>query len=213
MKVEICLSVRAPFNQSVAKDGPYFGRISSRLAPNRAVELKSNVSKFSWNLPSQSVVRLKDDEMATLSQQSPYRCDQCGTPDIVAVPLVYQQGTRTYANPFGWGSSQSHSAQAASPPRRRSYLRSFLLWGPPTSLFFLWSYAGISAMLEHRNVRRSAQEEMAVFLFLGLICLGGLVISATRIYRYNRRVYPQAQWDWEHTYMCRRCGSRLLISS
>lgn len=150
--------------------------------------------------------------MATVQQLTPYHCDQCGTPEIVAVPLIYQQGTHTYSNRFGWGSSQSHSAQAVAPPRPRSYFRPFLLWGVPTFLFLLWSYAGGSAILEHHKVRGTAQGEVAVFLLLGLACLGGLFLGVIRIFVYNRKAYPKAHWEWEHTYMCRRCGSLSLIT-
>jgi hypothetical protein len=151
--------------------------------------------------------------MASVPQQNPYQCDQCGTPNIVAVPLLYQQGTRNYSTGIGWGSSQTHSAHAAAPPRPRGYTRPFLFWGVPTFLFFLWSYAGFSAILERLNVRGTTAEEAAVFLFLGLACLGGLISKLSRVFRYNREVYPQSHWDWEHTYMCRRCGKILVISS
>jgi hypothetical protein len=46
---------------------------------------------------------------------------QCGSPNIVALPVPYEQGTRTYSSPNYWGSSQSHSAQGAAPPRRKGY--------------------------------------------------------------------------------------------
>jgi hypothetical protein len=151
--------------------------------------------------------------MASLPQQNPYQCDQCGTPDIVAMPLLYQQGTRTYSTTVGWGSSQTYSAQASIPPRTRGYVRPLLLWSVPIVLFFLWSYAGFSAVLERPNIMTTAAEEAALFLVLGLTCLAGLVSNLGRISRYNRDVYPRLHWDWEHTYKCRRCGSLRLIGS
>jgi hypothetical protein len=151
--------------------------------------------------------------MASLPQQNPYQCDQCGTPDIVAMPLLYQQGTRTYSTTVGWGSSQTNSAQASIPPRTRGYVRPLLLWSVPIVLFFLWSYAGFSAVLERPNIMTTAAEEAALFLVLGLTCLAGLVSNLGRISRYNRDVYPRLHWDWEHTYKCRRCGSLRLIGS
>ena len=30
---------------------------------------------------------------------------------------------------------------------------------------------------------------------------------------YNREVYPRLRWNWEHTYICRRCGKPRLIPS
>lgn len=120
--------------------------------------------------------------MASVPQQNPYQCDPCGTPNIVAVPLLYQQGSRNYSTAIGWGSSQTYSAQAAAPPCPRGYTRPFLFWGIPTFLFFLWSYAGFSAILERLKVRGTTAEEAAVFLLLGLTCLGGLISKLSRIF-------------------------------
>ena len=157
--------------------------------------------------------RLRGNEMASVQLQNPYLCDQCGTPEIVAVPLLYQQGTRTSSGPFGWGSSQSYSAHAAAPPRPRGYLRPLLLWGLPILLFFLWTFAGFSSILEHPMATATTGNAVVFFLLLGVACLGGLVFNLRRISRYNREIYPRLHWDWEHTYMCRRCGNFRLIPS
>src|SRR5258708_1425559 len=50
-------------------------------------------------------------EMSVAKQQHSYQCDQCGSPNIVALPVLHEQGTRTYSSPTNWGSSQSYSAQ------------------------------------------------------------------------------------------------------
>ena len=171
------------------------------------------MSGFSWNLPSQSVVRLEDDEMATLLQQSPYQCDQCGTPDIVAVSLVYQQGTRTHSGMFHPGSSQSCSAQVAAPPQPRGFARPLVLWGFAIYFSCFWAYAGFSALHRHPKNPASFEYPIACLLFLATACLGTLILKFRRISRYNREVYPKLRSHWEHTYMCRRCGSRTFISS
>ncbi|MGF7181505.1 hypothetical protein HDF11_003023 [Tunturiibacter psychrotolerans] len=44
-------------------------------------------------------------------------------------------------------------------------------------------------------------DAVAIFLFLGVACLGGLVLNLRRVSRHNREVYPRLYWDWEHTYM------------
>jgi len=161
----------------------------------------------------QDAVRFEDTSMATVPQQNPYQCDQCGTANIVAVPLLYEQGTRTYSGTFHRGSSQSYSAQVAAPPRPQRYTRPLLLWGFPTFLFAIWSYAGLRSILEHPRATATTANEVCVFIVLGLACFGALALNYRKIYRYNRKVYPQLHWDWEHTYMCRRCGSFRLISS
>ena len=52
---------------------------------------------------------------------------------------------------------------------------------------------------------------MAFLACLGLICCLGMSLSVRRIARYNREVYPRLQWNWEHTYICQRCGNSQLI--
>jgi hypothetical protein len=151
--------------------------------------------------------------MASIPQQNPFQCDQCGTPDIVAMPVLYQQGTHTYSSPFGWGSSQSHSAQAAASPRPRSYVRPFLLWGFAICFFFFWGIAGLTALPQHPTTAGTTENAVAIFLALGFACLGGMILNVRRISHYNRDVYPRLHWDWEHTYKCRRCGSLRLIGS
>jgi len=39
------------------------------------------------------------------------------------------------------------------------------------------------------------------------------MLNLRRISRYNREVYSRLLWDWQHTYMCRRCGTFSLIAS
>ena len=80
--------------------------------------------------------------MATLSQPNPYHCDQCGTGEIVAVPLLYQQGTRTFSGTFSHGTSQSYSAQIAAPPHPRGYIRPFVLWGFAICFLRFWGRRG-----------------------------------------------------------------------
>lgn len=150
--------------------------------------------------------------MATALQQNLYRCEQCGAPDIVAVPLLYQQGTRTYSGTFHSGISQSYSAGSASPPRPLGYAWPLLLWAVPTLLLSLWTYAGVSSILDHPRATTAAIGQVLVFLILGLACLGSMISKFRNISRYNREVYPQIHWDWSHTYMCLRCGNRSLIS-
>ena len=94
-------------------------------------------------------------EMSVAKQQHSYQCDQCGSPNIVAMPVLYEQGTRTYSSPTNWGSSQSYSAQGAAPPRRKGYGGPFLLWGFLLSFFLFWSWACYSAMLKYPKTASS----------------------------------------------------------
>ena len=104
--------------------------------------------------------------MSVAKQQHSYQCDQCGSPNIVALPVLYEQGTRTYSSPTNWGSSQSHSAQGAAPPRRKGYGGPFLLWGFLLSFFLFWSWACYSAMLKHPKTASSMEYPLGL---LGLL--------------------------------------------
>jgi hypothetical protein len=151
--------------------------------------------------------------MATLLQPNPYSCDQCGSGEIVAVPLLYQQGTRAFSNTFIHGTSQSYSAQMAAPPRPRGYMGPFVLWGFAICLFSAWSYAGLSSILQHPSTTAMSGNVVALFMLLCVASFAGLLLNLRRIFHYNHEIFPQLQSDWRHTYMCRRCGKTRLIPS
>ncbi len=45
--------------------------------------------------------------MAATGQVMAYRCEQCGSSEIVALSLLYEQGTRSFSGRFTSGVSQS----------------------------------------------------------------------------------------------------------
>ncbi len=151
--------------------------------------------------------------MASLAQLNPYRCDQCGTTNIVAAPVVYQQGTRAYSGTFNSGTSQSYSAQQAVPPRPLGYLKPVFRWGPLILLVSVWTVIGFRSILELPRMSMFRVELAVVFLLLEVFALAGLVFNLRKIARYNRDIYPRLRWNWEHTYICRRCGKFSLIPS
>jgi DNA-directed RNA polymerase subunit RPC12/RpoP len=152
-------------------------------------------------------------KMSVAKQQHSYQCDQCGSPNIAALSVLYEQGTRTYSSPTNWGSSQSYSAQGAAPPRRKGYGGPFLLWGFLLSFFLFWSWACYSAMLKYPKTASSMEYALG---FLGLMVLGcviGLVLTSRKVSRYNQAVFPNLYATWARTYMCHRCGKLLHIPS
>ena len=151
--------------------------------------------------------------MASLAQLNPYRCDQCGTTNIVAAPVVYQQGTRAYSGTFSSGTSQYYSAQQAVPPRPLGYLKPVFRWGPLILLLSVWTVIGFRSILELPRMSMFRVELAVVFLLLEVFALAGLVFNLRKIARYNRDIYPRLRWNWEHTYICRRCGKFSLIPS
>ncbi len=160
---------------------------------------------------SQAFARLGTTKMASVSQPNPYQCDQCGTTNIVAAPVLYQQGTHTYSTRFHSGTTQSFSAQAAAPPDPRGYGRPLLFWGVPICFMFFWGFAGLGRILDHPQSAAALGNAVGILLFLGVVLLGGMLLSFRRVARYNREVYPRLYWNWEHTYICRRCGRFRLI--
>lgn len=151
--------------------------------------------------------------MATVLEQAPYQCDRCGTASIVAASVIYQQGTHTYSSHFSRTTSQSASAQAAAPPCPRGYIRPLVVWGPIVLFLALWSFVGLGSAFEVHGI--SAVKVMLAFIILVLFIasFAGLVNSLRKVGRYNREVYPRLRWNWEHTYICRRCGNSQLIPS
>ena len=150
--------------------------------------------------------------MATLPQQNLYQCDRCGSASIVAVSLLYQQGTHSYAGTLHSGISQSVSAQVAAPPKPRGYLRPILVWGFGIYFALFWGYAGLSSLSLHPNTSASSVGVALIFLLLGLALLIVLVFNLRRLARYNREIFPQILSNWQHTYMCRKCGTTRLIT-
>jgi hypothetical protein len=151
--------------------------------------------------------------MASVSQLNPYQCDQCGTTNIVAAPVLYQQGTRAYSGTFSSGTSQSYSAQVAAPPSPRGYGRP-PCFGDPILLFVFGAIVGFrSGFLNSRKRQCIGWTWLQCLLLLAVVCLEGCFLSFRRIARYNREVYPRLHWNWEHTYICRRCGKLRLIPS
>ena len=148
-----------------------------------------------------------------VAQNNSYRCDRCGTTNVVAAPVLFQQGTRSYSGTFSSGTTQTFAAQAVAPPRPRGYLRPVVIWGPAITIFFAWSVAGISSIHEHPLTSALHPSAVVVFLLLGAASVIGMLLGLRKRIRYNKDVYPQLRWNWEHTYICRRCGSSLLIQS
>jgi predicted RNA-binding Zn-ribbon protein involved in translation (DUF1610 family) len=151
--------------------------------------------------------------MVTAQQQTAYRCSQCGSPEIVALSLLYEQGTRSFSGRFTFGVSQSIAAKAAAPPAPKHYFHPFVLWGPVIIILSFWIYAGFRSVLLHPGTTALKGEMIIVLLLLSLIVLAGLLFSLRKIARYNREVYPRLYSDWAQTFMCRRCGKYSLIRS
>lgn len=150
-------------------------------------------------------------EMGAVGQYNSYQCDQCGSTNVVAAPVIYEQGTRTYSGMFNSGVSKSQAAIGAAPPGAQSYRRPLLLWGTALCFSLFWGFAGLGRLLGHSQTSSALQRVVTLLFITAVLCLGALLLKLRKVERYNREVYPRLRWDWEHTYICRRCGNSLLI--
>lgn len=148
-----------------------------------------------------------------LEQQTPYQCDRCGGTNVVAAPLVYQQGTHTHSSHFGRTTSQSVSAGAAAPPPPRGYLRPVIVWGPMVVFFSLWAFIALGSVFEVHGISSFKVNLALTILVLCVGSVAALVNSIRKVTQYNRKVLPRLHWNWEHTFICRRCGHSQLIPS
>ena len=151
--------------------------------------------------------------MGDVVEQTLYKCARCGATNIVAAPVLFQQGTHTYSTRFLSGTTQSFSAQAAAPPSPRGYIRTFVLWIPLILLLSIWTVVGFRSVFEFHQIAISRVDMAVVFLILDIASIGGLLFNLRKVVHFNREVYPRLYWNWEHTYICRRCGNSQLISS
>lgn len=151
--------------------------------------------------------------MGDVVEQTLYKCDRCGATNLVAAPVLFQQGTHTYSTRFLSGTTQSFSAQAAAPPRPRGYIRPFVLWIPLNLLLSIWTVVGFRSVFEFHLISISRVDMAVVFLILDIASIGGLLFNLRKVLHFNREVYPRLYWNWEHTYSCRRCGNSQLIPS
>ena len=178
-------------------------RAVARVVENTRPGLKCSSRRDMSDLPKTSA---RGNAMATSVAQQAYQCDQCGNPDIVAVPLLYQQGTRTFSGVFNRGVSQSVAAQTLSPPRTRRYAIRAFAWGMVVVLCLLWGCTALRAFLLDGTHSASLSSITVVTLLLCMGAIIGMFRSMRKIYRYNHDIYPELEAKWAHSFMCRRCG-------
>jgi hypothetical protein len=148
--------------------------------------------------------------MVYAQQQRTHQCDRCGSPDVVALSVLYERGTRTHSGPAYWGKSQSYSALNAAPPRPKGYGGPLILCGFLVAFLAFWFWAFTQAFAKFPG------SAVNVLLFLALLCLAcvaGFAVNCRRTSRYNREVFPTQQWNWLHSYRCQRCGKLVHIPS
>ena len=106
--------------------------------------------------------------MASVLQPNPYQCDQCGTTNIVAAPVLYQQGTRTFSGTIQFGNepilfSTGRRAAASS----RISTTAHCSGGSDIFLLsFLWAFVGFWSILDLSKSSLIRLELLSLFLLL-----------------------------------------------
>ena len=151
----------------------------------------------------------------------------CHSTNLVKVSLAYEQGLSDYkgqsrsrglfAGTGGlglWGgrttttgTSQSRLSARLSPPTKWSYWTTLKVWF--AGLIVLCFVGGALMPVNALKAKDFVRE-----LGWGLDAYVGLLISfGWLVWRYNRRVFPARRRNWDHSFLCRRCGNTLLIAN
>jgi ribosomal protein L37E len=146
----------------------------------------------------------RDPVMVSPKREVSHQCDRCGSPNIVALSLLHDQETRTNSQGF---TSQSYSAQRATPPQPRSY-------GLPIFFFSVIILFILFCSLAYYSAAKHApflEYPIGCLLIVAAACIAALTFICRNIAQYNRDVFPTIYWNWTHTYLCRRCGKLLHL--
>lgn len=137
------------------------------------------------------------------------QCAECNSDNVQRLSVVYEAGTqkintqsRTFgsgvgiggggaglgfgsANTHTTGTSQSHLAQKAAPPKKRSFA--------PT------------AILAALGIIPYVMLSLPFTILLLLLAVAG--IWAYMAYRYNTQQYPPLYQAWQKSWHCNKCGA------
>ena len=97
------------------------------------------------------------------------------------------------------GTQQTVLSMMAKPPMKKSIATYILKWWIAIQfglVLLLW----ISGLSKH---------EASLIIYFGAYAL--LIYKTYQRYVWNRDTYPVLRRDWEHTYVCLRCGNSFLL--
>lgn len=148
--------------------------------------------------------------------QNVYECPYCQSDNIQSYNIAYASG---FSNVSGIttgvgvgmggrvgvgvgntvGTQQTVLSMMAEPPKKKS----------TTSLFIKGSlgiYFGLGLVLLVSGLSKNNWS-----LLLYVVAYAILIYAIHRRTVWNREVYPNLRKDWEHTYICLRCGNRFRL--
>ena len=153
-------------------------------------------------------------------------CSVCHSTNLVKLSLAFEQGLSDYqgqsrsrglfAGTGGlglWGgrttsagTSQTRLSARLSPPTKWSYWTMLKVWF--AGLIVVWFVAiALTPANAYKAKEFTRELTWAIDAYVAaLVFLGWLV------WRYNRRIFPAKRRNWDHSFLCRRCGNTLLNS-
>jgi len=154
-----------------------------------------------------------------------FECQKCGSTDLKKVSLVYQDGlskTKSRSRHFGfllgtagpaivtgrsirYGTQQSVLSRSLNPPAKWSYARL-------VARFFVISCFALFAYIVFVSASNPPVSTLPVKLYVFLAPVAFLVCLAVLV-RHNRFVYPRQYAQWDHSFLCQRCGTLSIHNS
>jgi hypothetical protein len=148
------------------------------------------------------------------------RCPKCNSTDLKKVSLAYQEGlydsnarTRLSAALVGGtgpdlmvgratthASHQSALSKQLSPPAKWSYLK-VGSWCVLAFLCVGWLVFYVNTVMTNSSTVSSTP--LALFIALSVVIFG---LSLFFVWRHNHGRYAQRYAEWEHSFICQRCG-------
>lgn len=150
--------------------------------------------------------------MADDQKSTKYQCPRCHSENIQSYPVIHSTGFSKinlttvgvgFSDSLGVGRAESHGtkqtnlAAFTTPPKKKSVWKRFL---------FTWAIGSGPIVWILRLCRFDLIAKIAE---IGSLILG--CILAYLAFQWNKSVFPQLIQDWEHSYICLRCGARFKL--
>lgn len=149
------------------------------------------------------------------------RCPKCNSIDLKKVSLAYEEGTfrseaqtRMRAAVVGGSgadlivgrastraSHQSVLSKRLNPPVKWSY-RKLVLWS--VVVFVCGGWLVFYANTISRNATTVTSPALTTY---AVVAFGIFALISALVLRHNRSVYPKRFAEWDHSFICQRCGT------
>jgi hypothetical protein len=149
------------------------------------------------------------------------RCPKCNSTDLTKVSLAYQEGlhrtdarTRLSAALVGGNgpdlvvgrattqaSHQSALSKQLSPPAKWSYLK--------VGSWFVLAFLSVGWLVFYANTitTKATTVSSAPLTLFVLISAGIFALLLFLIWRHNHSTYERGFAEWDHSFVCQRCGT------